>query len=137
MQVKTNAVICQSIHQEANGKFILVGVVSGLLQTDGSSFEEEYCLFLNFHDLPEGEHAIQLKFITPENKSSVNSVDVSVPSTMIGLTLQFTAIPFTTTKPGLFSMFWKFSHSKKWSKLIDIAVELSVEIEDDTIKQSE
>lgn len=132
MRVRTNAVVCQSIHLETTGKFILVGVVTGSVQTEGSDFDEEYCLFLNVSGLPTGSHSVDLKFMTPEGKSSLNKIDIQVPVDVAGVTLQITGIPFKTGVSGIFSLSWKLSSSAKWLKLIDIPVELSAEFSEDS-----
>ena len=130
MQINANAVVCESIHQESNGKFILVGVINGVLMTEDSSIDHEYCLFVNFYYIPEGEHSIQLKFSTPDNKSSHNTFDVVVPNELIGATVQIRQIPFKTERSGIFRMQWRLSTSKKWLSLIDVPVELSAVMDD-------
>lgn len=125
---RTDAIVCESIHQEVNGKFILVGVIAGVLQTDGPSFKSDYCLYVNFHGLPEGQHNIDLKLTTPEKKSNRTQINATIPECVMGATLQITGIPFNTEESGSFILSWKLSNSKKWNTLLEIPVELSIDV---------
>ncbi|MBL4917454.1 DUF6941 family protein [Szabonella alba] len=126
--IRTDAILCDGIHQEVNGKFILVGVMAGVLETNGPFFKSDFCLYVNFHGLPEGKHNIDLKLTSPEKKSTQTQISAFIPEGVMGATLQITGIPFNTEQSGSFVLSWKLSDSKKWTTLLEVPVELSVDM---------
>lgn len=127
MIAKTNAMFCESIHYETNGKFILVGVLSGNLQTNASQLSEEFCAFINFHDLTEGDHNIELRLVGPDKKPTTNSFKVSIPEGNSQACIQINGIPFEAKKSGSFVLSWRFSGAKKWNKITEIMVDLEID----------
>ena len=124
MSPKANAVLCDSIHMEDNGKFILVGVISGALQTEMSSLEARLALFLNIHDISAGIHNFELEVISPDRSRSSSNFEITVSEEISGTAIQVHDIPFESTVSGLFKLNWRLGKEKKWSPLIHIPLEI-------------
>ena len=128
MQPNSNAIICRSIHQEIDGSFILVGVLSGALQTNGPNIKDEFCLFWNLSGISEGDHNIELRLVSPDGSVNVNNVTINIPDANLGASIQFQQIPFETTVSGDFRFDWRLEGAKAWKTLVRVPVAVSVKL---------
>lgn len=129
MPARTNAVLCDSIHQEDNGKHILVGVISGEIATSEVKFQSEYCLFVNMYDIPPDHFDLQIQLINPDGNSSISELRLLRSSEVDHTVIQINGIPLKTSVSGLFKLNWRWASAKRWTPLTEISVEVSAEFE--------
>lgn len=127
-----NGILCQSIHEETSGRFILVGVLSGVIQVMGADFEDECSLFMNLSNFSEGDHKLAFRLTNPDGKKSQIEITTTIEKQQVGANLQITSIPLRTKTSGVFTLEWK-TEGGKWKQLVSVPIELLPEPEDDEV----
>lgn len=128
MPVSTNALICENIHQTTTGQFILVGAVTGILQTNSDSYSELYSLFVQFSGLPKGNYRILIRLTSPDKNRSGTVADTVVSDERTGATLVLSGIPFITKASGTFKVDWRLEDATKWLPLAKFEIDLNVQL---------
>ncbi|UWQ40066.1 hypothetical protein K3718_10825 [Leisingera aquaemixtae] len=125
MKANVNAVLCGSIHQEDNGKFILVGVLAGELITTNDSFDEDFDLFISINNFNKQEAILELELVYPEGPQGASKLPIQNSDLSYNTTVQVSGIPLKTKKSGNFEINWRWEGEKKWKNLIGISVTIS------------
>lgn len=129
MQVSANAVLCESIHRETNGRYILVGVLSGEIVTSDAQYFAEYCLFMNLYGAPTGVQQMELRLQSPGGKTVINRMEIETFEETIGATIEISGIPLKTETSGSFHIDWRWKDARRWNRLIEVPIEVSANID--------
>lgn len=125
MQCSSNAILCESVRREHDGKHTLVGAVVGGLETDQNEFDEKLSLFASFDDLPQGAHKLCLRLTPPSKHPQVTQYTLQVDDSDQAILLVISGIPFKTSNSGFFIFHYQFDGEKRWRKLISLEITLS------------
>ena len=126
MPVSISAVICDSAHEEVNGKFILVGVIAGVLSTSSSEMDLEVTIFARVGGLPIGAHKVEVRQTRPDGRKAVGkTIDVSNENGS-PVVLQLAKVPLKTSSSGTFYFHARIDGGK-WLPIVELPVMLSAE----------
>lgn len=113
------AILCEDARAEVSGKFTLVGVLAGDVETEESRFDARLTVFLIVKGLRPGKRALRMRVRNPEGKIVENSFEISAEGSP-GV-VPIAGVPFTTESSGIFDVGIKIDRGR-WKGVASLSV---------------